>query len=277
MTIRGAVRTKQGKDRCTNEDAFGFFPELHFYVVADGMGGHTGGEIASALTVDTLRQYLQAAQAREAQAGDLLMHEAGPWVLGAQKLLSAVECANAQVFAVSHHRPDLSGMGSTVAALYFDEPHGCITICHAGDTRVYRVRAGRLEQLTKDHSVGQQLVQAGKLNKHELADFPYRRMLTQAVGICPLIRPEIRIEALKSGDFFLICSNGAYQDIGEEKIVETVRSAGADLQQVCDRLVAAANERGGGDDETVLVLSYSDSADCSFSVPVGPNARVVPS
>ena len=73
MTIRGAVRTKQGKDRCTNEDAFGFFPELHFYVVADGMGGHTGGEIASALTVDTLRQYLQAAQAREAQADDLLI------------------------------------------------------------------------------------------------------------------------------------------------------------------------------------------------------------
>ncbi len=262
MTIRGAVRTKQGKDRCTNEDAFGFFPELYFYVVADGMGGHTGGEIASALTVDTLRQYLQAAQAREAQAGDLLMHEAGPWVLGAQKLLSAVECANAQVFAVSHHRPDLSGMGST--------------ICHAGDTRVYRVRAGRLEQLTKDHSVGQQLVQAGKLNKHELADFPYRRMLTQAVGICPLIRPEIRIEALKSGDFFLICSNGAYQDIGEEKIVETVRSAGADLQQVCDRLVDAAGEHGGRDDETVLALIYTAAKDCHSSLTVGPDSCVVP-
>lgn len=277
MPIHGAVRTEQGKDRCTNEDAFGFFPELHFYVVADGMGGHMGGEIASALTVDTMRQYLQAAQAQEAQVGDLLMHEAGPWVLGARKLLSAVEGANAQVFAVSHRRPDLTRMGSTVAALYCDEPRGCVTICHVGDTRVYRVRAGGLEQLTKDHSVGQQLVQAGKLNNHELADFPYRRMLTQAVGICPLIRPEIRIEALKSGDVFLICSNGAYQDIGEEKIVETVRSAGADLQQVCDGLVAAANERGGGDDETVLVLSYSDSADCSFSVPVGPNARVVPS
>ncbi len=132
MPIHGAVRTEQGKDRCTNEDAFGFFPELHFYVVADGMGGHTGGEIASALIVDTLRQYLQAAQAQEAQVGDLLMHEAGPWVLGARKLLSAVEGANAQVFAVSHRRPDLTGMGSTVAALYCDEPRGCVTICHVG-------------------------------------------------------------------------------------------------------------------------------------------------
>ena len=172
MAIHGAARTKQGKDRRTNEDAFGFFPELHLYVVADGMGGHAGGEIASTLTVDTMRQYLQAAQAQEGQACGLLMHEAGPWILGGQKLLSAVEGANAQVFAVSHYRPDLSGMGSTVAALYFDEPHGCVTICHVGDTRVYRVRTRGLEQLTKDHSVGQQLVQVGKLNKHELADFP---------------------------------------------------------------------------------------------------------
>jgi protein phosphatase len=249
---------------------------LHFYVVSDGMGGHTGGEIASVLTIDTMRQYLQTAQAQEAQACDLLMLEAGPWVLGAQKLLSAVEGANAQVFAVSHRRPDLTGMGSTVAALYFDEPRGCVTICHVGDTRVYRVRAGGIEQLTKDHSVGQQLVQAGKLNRHELANFPYRRVLTQAVGICPLIRPEVQIEALKSGDIFLICTNGVYQDVGEEKVLETVRNTGADLQQVCDRLVAAADERGGGDDETVLVLSYADSEDCSFSVPVGPDARVVP-
>ncbi len=172
MAIHGAARTKQGKDRRTNEDAFGFFPELPLYVVADGMGGHAGGEIASTLTVDTIRQYLPAAQAQEGQACGLLMHEAGPWILGGQKLLSAVEGANAQVFAVSHYRPDLSGMGSTVAALYFDEPHGCVTICHVGDTRVYRVQTRGLEQLTKDHSVGQQLVQVGKLNKHELADFP---------------------------------------------------------------------------------------------------------
>ncbi len=101
-------------------------------------------------------------------------------------------------------------------------------------------------------------------------------MLTQAVGIGPLIRPEVRIEALKPGDIFFICTNGAYQDVGEKKMLETVRDTGADLQQVCDRLVDATDERGGWDDETVLALGYTDAKGCSSSVPVGPGARVVP-
>jgi len=271
MAIHGAVRTQRGRDRRTNEDAFGLFPDLHLYVVADGIGGHAAGEIASALTADTMRRYLEVVQTQEGQAGGLLMREAGPWILGSQKLLSAVESANAHVFAAGHSRPELVGMGSTIAALYFDEFHECVTICHVGDTRVYRVQAGRLEQLTQDHSVGQQLVQAGKLDRYELANFPYRRVLTQAVGVCPLVRPEIRVEALKAEDIFLICSNGAYQEVGEEKILETVRTAGTDLRQICDQLVDAADECGGQDDETVLALSYSDSKDCNSLLSVDPS------
>jgi protein phosphatase len=200
MVIHGAVRTKQGKVRHTNEDAFGFFPDLHLYVVADGLGGHVGGEIASTLTVDTIRRCLQAAHAREEQELVFPAHSTEPPIWGGWKLFSAVERANARVFEESCRQPGLTGMGTTVAALYFDKPYDFVTLCHVGDTRVYRIRAGMLERLTEDHSLGQQLVQTGKLDKRELAAFPYRRLLTQAVGIRPTVYPEIRVEALKLED-----------------------------------------------------------------------------
>jgi len=261
MVIHGAVRTKRGKVRRTNEDAFGFFPDLQLYMVADGLGGHAGGEIASTLTVATMRRCLQAAQVREEQELVFPAPSAEPPLQRGWKLFSAVECANARVFEESCRQPGLTGMGTTVTALYFDNPYDFVTIGHVGDTRAYRIRAGVLERLTEDHSLGQQLVQTGKLDKCELAAFPYRRLLTQAVGIRPIVYPEVRVEALKSGDIFLICSNGVHQEVGEEEVLEAVRDAGEDLQQVCDWLVDAANAQGGRDDETVLALSYNKRED----------------
>jgi serine/threonine protein phosphatase PrpC len=147
-------------------------------------------------------------------------------------------------------------MGTTVAAVAFDLPHETAMICHVGHTRVYRLRENVLEQLTEDHTVGQQLVRAGLLSPQEWRTSRYRHVLTQAVGVGPKIHPTVRMETPQAGDLFLMCSDGVYRDLIDEEIRDLMRKVGTNLQQACDGLVELTNARGGRDDSTVVALRY---------------------
>jgi protein phosphatase len=264
VTIASAVSTKRGKARDINQDAFGLFPDLRLYVVADGMGGHTGGEIASTLAIKALQQYVQTVKRANLRGGEGIARAAESRMFSDWQLLAAVEYANTQVFAASRRQLGLTRMGTTLTALYFDEQRQLASICHVGDSRVYRIRSGALEQLTEDHSFEGQLLKAGKLDKHSLPAFPYRHRLTQAVGVCQRLEPDVRVEPLKAEDLFLIFTNGAYQELTEETILQAVHEVGANLQQLCDRLVDTANKNGGLDDKTVLAARYDTSSDSAF-------------
>ena len=207
------------------------------------------GTVASTLAVETIRRALldTDGQARV---------PSGAQLPPSQPLLNAVYRAHAQVLELSHRQLELLGMGTTVAAVAFNPPHETVVICHVGDTRVYRMRDTVLEQLTEDHTVGQQLVRTGRMSPQELLTSCYRHRLTQAVGVGPEIHPTVRIETPQAEDLFLICSDGVYRDIGDEEIHGIVRKGGTNLQQSCDVLVELANARGGRDDSTVVALHY---------------------
>ena len=256
MLIRGAARTDRGKVRQQNEDAFGFFPDAAFYVVADGMGGHVGGKVASTLAVETMRLSVEETQGEELTP---VTDPHGWRAVGWRRISIAMHQANSKVFETSQHEPTLKGMGTTIAAILFDDEDGFATICHVGDSRVYRVRAGSIELLTEDHSLVQQLLREGKIALPEVKTFPHRHVLTQAVGVSPSVQPAVRVEKPQQGDIFLISSDGMHGTIEETEILDIITQEEANLQHACDILVDLANTRGGWDNSTVILLQYENS------------------
>ncbi|MCS6924561.1 MAG: Stp1/IreP family PP2C-type Ser/Thr phosphatase [Candidatus Binatia bacterium] len=255
--IRGAAQSDIGRVRARNEDTFGFFPETAFFVVADGMGGHAGGEIASQLAVETMFSYIAHSQHEDLTP---VTDETGRLCIGGRRLSIAIQRANAAILERSRQDPSLMGMGTTVAAILFDNREPFASIGHVGDSRVYRVRNGTIEQLTEDHSLVQQLLREGKIRSHELKTSRHRHILTQAVGVSPFVQPTLRIVEPQPGDLFLLCSDGVHGTVEEEEMLEILTDRARDLQQQCDALVNLANERGGPDNSTVILLRYEGTA-----------------
>jgi len=162
------------------------------------------------------------------------------------------------VFEMSQQDPTLTGMGTTVAAVLFDAEESVAGICHVGDSRVYRIREGAIERLTEDHSLVQQLLREGKIGPTDVKTFPHRHVLTQAVGVSPLIQPTVRLERPQSGDIYLLCSDGIHGVIDDEDILRIIKETSPDLEKACDTLVNLANERGGRDNSTIIALSYDE-------------------
>ena len=250
--IRGAVKSDVGKRRRKNEDAFGFFPELDLYIVADGMGGHAAGQVASALAVETIRRsIIETADEDLTAATD----NAGHHSVGARRLVIALQNANERVLQTSRNDPNMRGMGTTVAAVMFDAPSEVVAVCHAGDTRVYRVRDASIEQLTEDHTVVGQLVREGQLKPEDVRSSKHRHVLTQAVGANDVLHPELRLEEPQSGDVYLVCSDGVHDVVTQDEMLACIARVSKDLTVACEELIQMANERGGKDNSTVLIVS----------------------
>src|SRR5262249_48004949 len=149
------------------------------------------------------------------------------------------------VLEKSRQDPALEGMGTTVAAVLFDERDDVISICHVGDSRVYLVHEGRIEQLTEDHSFVQELFRKGKIGLEQMKVSPHRHILTQAVGISPVIQPRLCRIPPQPGDYFLLCSDGLHGAVEEQEILRILTEEGQDLDQRCETLIGLANERGG--------------------------------
>jgi serine/threonine protein phosphatase PrpC len=258
VSIRGAVQSDTGRVRVKNEDTFGFFPDRGFFVVADGMGGHVGGEVASHLAVETMFSYIE-----QSQHDDLtpVLDETGRCCIGGRRLSIAIQRAHAAILEKSRQNPSLMGMGTTIAAILFDNREQFASIGHVGDSRIYRVRHGTIEQLTEDHSLVQQLLREGKIRPQELKTSPHRHILTQAVGVSPFIQPTVRIVEPQPGDLFLLCSDGVHGIVEEEEMLHVLTDSAIDLQQQCDALVNLANERGGPDNSTVIILRYEGTTE----------------
>lgn len=253
MLIHGAAKTDIGEVRRKNEDAFGFFPEISCYIVADGMGGHAGGQIASALAIKTMRASLE-----ETKDEDLtpVLDLQGQSSVSARRLVIAVERANYEIFSLSQSDPQLTGMGTTIASLLFDEKKEQVSICHVGDSRVYRVRAWNIEQLTEDHSLAQELAHREQDTPKELRVTVPRHILARAVGVEPMVRPTIRIENIQVGDLFVVCSDGVHSVLDATGILEAVMREVKDLSRACDVLIDIVNKQGGRDNSTVILLQY---------------------
>ena len=242
VRLEAGTATHTGRIRTSNQDAVGMVDDL--FVVADGMGGHRGGEVAAAEAVGVLMVGLE----RSDRAG----------------LVAAVRAANRSILERAAVEPDLSGMGTTLCALaVVDSLTGddALAAANIGDSRVYRFAAGCLDQVSDDHSLVADLVRAGEITAEEAAHHPQRNILTRALGIeaDPLIDSWDLVPV--HGDRYLLCSDGLFNELGDERLAEVL--SGGSVQEVADRLVDEAVDNGGHDNVTVLVAE----------VVAGPESR----
>ena len=232
VTFDTGAATHVGKRRRHNEDSFLARPEAGLWAVADGMGGHDAGDLASAAVVDALRSI-----ERPRSASELL-------ALCEQRVASA----NANLRQIGRERGSI--IGTTVAMLLiYERDYACVW---SGDSRIYRVRGGEIGQLTCDHSAVEELVADGTLSRDEASTWPGRNVITRAIGIED--HPELDIETglIEPGDIFVICSDGLTGHVRDGEILNCVR--GGDAQRACDALVALTLERGAVDNVTVIVV-----------------------
>ena len=233
-----AAVTDRGRKRPSNEDAFGYSVEAGVYVVCDGMGGAAAGEIASTLAVD---EVLHRLSHRTERGQNSLRFEAE----------RAISAANEAIFTRAQRNHRLSGMGTTLVALAAEDRN--VWVLNIGDSRCYRLRKGRLEQVSQDHSLVEEQVRMGRMTHHEALRSPLRNVITRALGTQCRVTPDVfELEAV-AGDLFLLCSDGLTRELSDATIEELI-SRDLPLETLSARLVLAAKKAGGHDNITCLLV-----------------------
>ncbi|MCL1998731.1 MAG: Stp1/IreP family PP2C-type Ser/Thr phosphatase [Turicibacter sp.] len=244
--LKMSVQTNVGKSRIINQDTVfaslepeGLLPNL--FIVADGMGGHNGGEVASRLAVDYFCDFVKGVQNDEYTNDPLDL------------LTSATAAANLGVLSYAKDRPELYGMGTTLTACSLtEEPNRC-NITHIGDSRVYAITEHSITQLTNDHSYVNEMVKAGHMTKSEAKVHPKRNVLTKVLGISPDMLADGHVFDIEPKSYVLICSDGLYNMVSENEIKKIVT---ANNGEAAKYLVDAANDNGGRDNISVVVIKY---------------------
>lgn len=256
MRAIAAGLTDVGRERVHNEDRFILLPEFNVYVVADGMGGHQSGEVASRMAASTVASWFRSSGSAPATT--------------AERLLAAVGDANAKIFARGDDSRAHRGMGTTIVAAAFSPAEGTLYVAHAGDSRCYRVRGAAIQQLTRDHSLLQDaLLERPELTESDLAYLP-RNVITRALGIGPTVDVDLAKVRVELGDVFLLCSDGLHGLVEDEEIAQIVATEPV-LTAACERLVARANENGGKDNITaVLIRIEEEDEPWSVRTPLPP-------
>jgi protein phosphatase len=237
MILRAAASTDVGLRRRINEDRYALAPEMGLYLVADGMGGHTAGQVASELAAEAA---LQAIRALEGASASL-----------AEKLRYAVASANRAIYTTARDRPELAGMGTTFVSLLAGE--GRAALAHVGDSRAYLVRGGRIRQLTDDHSIVGELLRRNEISEDAAREHPHRHVLTRALGVRRAVEPDLAELTPLPGDVFVLCSDGLTNHVEDSEIAK-MAAEGEELQETCERLIDLANGRGGEDNTTLVVV-----------------------
>jgi protein phosphatase len=238
-----------GRQREENEDAFGSFVDARLFIVADGMGGHNAGEVASVMAVDALETFFRSYHADPRQ----------PWPhavdtelsLGANLLRVGIKVANDKIRAAAKQDRAKTRMGTTIVALAVGDAQ--LTIAHAGDSRAYRMRGGEIRRLTRDHSLIEEMIAARPMTEAEIANFAHRNVVTRSLGSKEELEPTVSVEPLEAGDLYLVCSDGLWGSVPDEKM-KSILGSTTDIEAACQLLIDAANDAGGPDNITAVIV-----------------------
>lgn len=250
MQLRAFGISDVGKRREKNEDSFLLNEALSLYSVADGMGGHLGGDIASKLATETLDAVIQALE----EDPDSTLQEGGVSIKQGEYqgyLRYGIRLASRRIFEKASAEGSLRGMGTTMVAVLFR--NNKVYIANVGDSRVYRVRTDKIQQITKDHSLVAEQIRAGMLSEEEARGHRFKNIITRSVGFQEDVEADVDIRVIKKGDVFLLCSDGLSNMLRDEEIKDVIISN--DVEAGCRRLIDLANERGGDDNITVIAVS----------------------
>ena len=235
--MRVCQRTHQGLVRSSNQDSL--LVDQGVYGVADGMGGHKGGETASRVAVQVVKNALRGKKAEK------------------RALEVAVEAANRRIFDMARHDSALNGMGTTLTLLWEDEKE--VHLCHVGDSRAYLLRDGELKQITDDHSLVAELLRNNMISPDAARTHPYRNVITRAVGVDPVVTADIFNHDTQEDDLWLICSDGLTNMVPDETLASVLKEADSD-ETAADELLALALEKGGTDNITFVLCRVTEVA-----------------
>lgn len=245
--------TDVGRMREHNEDKIGWEKELGLILLADGMGGHNAGEVASDLTVTRIKEEIKNAIADSDSSGQSEINDAQAVVLS----MNAINSANQYVYQTANDQPLCAGMGTTLVLTLFGKDS--VTIAHIGDSRIYRLRQDNLEQLTTDHSLVEEMVRRGYFSKQEALHAVNKNMITRALGVAPEVDIEIQQKEIQSGDIYLLCSDGLTDIVSDSDIHATLRDSSNDFDQCAKRLIEMANNNGGHDNISVVLVRIKEA------------------
>jgi protein phosphatase len=251
MRYAAAVKTDVGRRRRENEDSFCLALDIGLFVVADGMGGHAAGEVASRLAVETIRDWVARSDPGDGAAADAFA--------AAKCLAGGIQAANRTVFEAAQAQPECSGMGTTVVSVMAVGPR--VILAHVGDSRIYRIRADGIVQLSRDHSVVQEQIDRGLLSPQEAATSRYRHLITRALGLKASVEVDVQEQASQVGDILVLCSDGLSDMLKPGDILGLVQRHPDDLGKACKALVEEANARGGFDNITVLLVQACENGE----------------
>jgi PPM family protein phosphatase len=252
MSLKGKVRlvgaTDNGRVREHNEDMIAVDHDIGLLVVADGMGGYNAGEVASGIAVKTIVNLVQESVERE----DLRVNDPETGMSRSSIILrDAIHRANKIIYQTAKTQPQCEGMGTTVvSALFFDNR---IAVAHVGDSRLYRLRHDKFEQVTMDHSLLQELVDRGFYSAEEAQRAANKNYVTRALGVEPSVEVEMQEEEVQKGDFYVLCSDGLSDMVEDDDIHLTISTFGANLDTVAKQLIQLSNDNGGRDNISVVM------------------------
>ena len=228
-------RTDTGRQRDHNEDAFDIQPELGIALLADGMGAHSAGEVASEIAISTTSAILRG-------TAGLSAHD---------RLETAVQAAHAGILEKAASSTRFQGMGTTIVAVLLEKQ--TLTVAHVGDSRLYLLRKGKLSALTRDHSLLQEFIDKGLYSPEEAKEKVARNILTRAVGLEAALKVDISEYGIQSGDRYLLCSDGLYEMVSDENIATVLKNFPKG-DACCEELIDHANANGGKDNITVVII-----------------------
>ncbi len=231
--MTAALRTDVGRVRKQNEDAAWLNEKQGIYVVADGMGGHLAGEVASAMAIDAMKRMTKT-------------HE----IASIAVLREAVVAAHEAIYACAQENKTCSGMGTTISAMWRGGHY--MYIAHVGDSRIYRFRHGELEQITQDHSLVEELVRAGIISREEARNHPRRNIITRALGTQGENAPDLLAADIEKDDLWLLCTDGLSSMVSDDEISRVLGST-QDLEEMADTLLKMALAAGGRDNVTLIL------------------------
>lgn len=249
MQVKAYGLSHVGRQRQHNEDSYLVEDDAKLFLVADGMGGHAAGEIASRIAVDSISEFIVHSKSDD-----------GTWPhaydehfrRSTNRLMAAVRLANTRVLEAMRKDARLRGMGTTVVACLVD--NDLISVAHVGDSRAYLIRDKQLSRITNDHSWVFEQVQAGMLTEAEAEKHPLRNVITRALGGALQVTPDASEIEAQPGDVFLLCSDGLTGMVSEDEILKVVTLSNGDLKKACHQLIDVANEHGGLDNVTAVLV-----------------------
>ena len=253
-----------GLSREHNEDSISWDIDLGLIMLADGMGGHNAGEVASDMAVNAIHDALLDVLTPDMLAANVIKCE--------DAVRESVVYANEEIHEQAHARIECAGMGTTVVLTLFHDNN--ITYAHVGDSRIYRIRNGDIKQITQDHSLVQEMVDNGYLSEEEAMMSTSRNLITRALGIAPEVEVDVKTEALEDEDIYILCSDGLSDMVADADILSIVTEYRPNLEKAAEALVNQANQNGGSDNISVILVAMHEAFSDERGLPPGASQEI---